>query len=323
MLNHQEPLARMEPTVAETTKSANTSLTPARGGKASEVTDYDRIGVAIDFLEKEFREQPSLDELAGKIGLSPAHMQKMFKRWAGVSPKGFVQMTTHAHARELLEGHASVLDAALDVGLSGPGRLHDLFVKVEAMSPGEVKSKGEGLTLTWGLHETPFGLGLYIMTQRGMAGLAFCEEEAASIAEAMADMKARWPNARFVEDPSTSQEVAARLFSRDPGKISVDLSGTPFQLQVWQALLQIPEGQAVTYSDLAAHIGRPKAVRAVGTAVGRNPISYLIPCHRVLRLSGALGGYHWGVRRKRAMMAWESAKAGQVGQAGQAEQIGA
>lgn len=275
-----------------------------------DLSDYDRIGVAIDFLEREFREQPGLDDLASEIGLSPAHMQKMFKRWAGISPKGFVQLTTHAHARELLEGHASVLDAALDVGLSGPGRLHDLFVKVEAMSPGEVKAKGEGLTLTWGLHETPFGQGLYVMTDRGMAGLAFCGAGEASIEGARADMMARWPNARFVKDASTSRDIATRLYSRDPGTIRVDLSGTPFQLQVWQALLQIPEGQAVTYSDLAAHIGRPKAVRAVGTAVGRNPISYLIPCHRVLKLSGALGGYHWGTQRKRAILAWESAKAG-------------
>lgn len=272
-------------------------------------TDFERIGEAIRFLESEFRDQPSLDDLAVHLGLSPHHLQRIFKRWAGVSPKAFVQLVTHTHARDLLEGHASVLDASLDVGLSGPSRLHDLFVKVEAMSPGEVKSKGEGLTLSWGLHETPFGEGLYVMSPRGLAGLAFAEPNEASRNEALLDMKSRWPRAHFLQDAGPSADLAARLYSRDPGQITVDLAGTPFQLQVWKALLQIPEGQAVTYSDIAAHVGRPKAVRAVGTAVGRNPISYLIPCHRVLRLSGAMGGYHWGVNRKRAMIAWESANA--------------
>jgi AraC family transcriptional regulator, regulatory protein of adaptative response / methylated-DNA-[protein]-cysteine methyltransferase len=273
-------------------------------------TDFERIGDAILFLESEFRDQPSLDDLAVHLGLSPHHLHRIFKRWAGVSPKAFVQLVTHTHARDLLEGHASVLDAALDVGLSGPSRLHDLFVKVEAMSPGEVKSKGEGLTLSWGLHETPFGEGLYVMSPRGLAGLAFAQANASSRQDALLDMKSRWPKARFLEDAAASADLAARLYTRDPGEITVSLAGTPFQLQVWKALLQIPEGRAVTYSDIAAHVGRPKAVRAVGTAVGRNPISYLIPCHRVLRLSGALGGYHWGVDRKRAMIAWESAKAG-------------
>lgn len=278
-------------------------------------TDYERIGEAIRYLEDGFRDQPSLDDLADHLGLSPAHTQKLFKRWAGLSPKNFVQLTTHTHARALLEGHASVLDAALDVGLSGPSRLHDLFVKVEAMSPGEVKERGAGLTLALGFHQTPFGLGLYVVSPRGLAGLAFCEADEASKNAALEDMKSRWPGARFKDDPAASKALAARLFSRDPGEITVDLTGTPFQLQVWRALLQIPEGQAVTYSDLAAHIGRPKAVRAVGTAVGRNPISYLIPCHRVLRGSGALGGYHWGLTRKRAMLTWESAYAETVGHA--------
>lgn len=280
--------------------------------KIASPTDFQRIGHAIEFLEAGFRDQPGLDDLAAELHLSPAHLQRLFKRWAGVSPKGFVQAVTHAHARQLLEDHASVLDASYEVGLSGPGRLHDLFVKVEAMTPGEVKSMGAGLVMRWGLHETPFGEGLYVMSPRGFSGLAFTEGTAVSRAEALADMQSRWPKATFREDPAASQSLAARLYSDDPGQITVALSGTPFQLQVWQALLAIPEGQAVTYSDIAAHVGRPNAVRAVGTAVGRNPISWLIPCHRVLRTSGALGGYHWGVTRKRAMMAWESANTGLV-----------
>lgn len=273
-------------------------------------TDFERIGRAIEFLDAEFREQPGLGDLASELNLSPFHLQRLFRRWAGVSPKSFLQLVTHAHARELLEGHASVLDTAYEVGLSGPGRLHDLFVKVEAMTPGEVKSMGAGLIMRWGVHETPFGSGLYVMSPRGFAGLAFAEKAAGSVADALADMQSRWPLATFVEDASASRDLARRLYGDNPGAITVDLCGTPFQLQVWQALLAIPEGRPVTYSDLAAHIGKPKAVRAVGTAVGRNPISWLIPCHRVLRTSGALGGYHWGLTRKRAMIAWESVHAG-------------
>lgn len=273
-------------------------------------TDFERIGRAIEFLDAQFREQPGLDDLAHELDLSPFHLQRLFKRWAGVSPKSFLQLVTHGHARTLLEGHASVLDTAYEVGLSGPGRLHDLFVKVEAMTPGEVKAMGAGLEMRWGLHATPFGEGLYVMSPRGFAGLAFADGTESSQAEALADMQGRWPLATFIEDASASKALASRLYGPDPGEITVDLSGTPFQLQVWQALLHIPEGQAVTYSDLAIHVGNPKAVRAVGTAVGRNPISWLIPCHRVLRTSGALGGYHWGTTRKRAMIAWESANTG-------------
>lgn len=274
--------------------------------------DYERIGHAIEFLEARYQDQPGLEDLGQELGLSPAHLQRLFKRWAGVSPKGFLQAVTHAQARRLLENHASVLDTSYEVGLSGPGRLHDLFVKVEAMTPGEVKTMGAGLVMRWGLHETPFGEGLYVMSPRGLAGLAFCEPAASARAAALADMQSRWPLATFREDPAASQSLATRLYSDDPGKITVALSGTPFQLQIWQALLAIPEGQAVTYSDIAAHVGKPKAMRAVGTAVGRNPVSWLIPCHRVLRTSGALGGYHWGVTRKRAMMVWESANAGLI-----------
>jgi AraC family transcriptional regulator of adaptative response/methylated-DNA-[protein]-cysteine methyltransferase len=275
-------------------------------------SDYERIGRAIAWLETGFREQPGLEDLAREMDLSSFHLQRLFRRWAGVSPKGFLQAVTHAHARELLEGHANVLDTALEVGLSGPGRLHDLFVKVEAMTPGEVKAMGAGLVMRWGLHETPFGEGLYVMSPRGLAGLAFTEGTDASRTEALADMQSRWPAAKFEEDPAASKGLAAHLYGESREDITVALCGTPFQLQVWKALLTIPEGQAVTYSDIAAHIGKPKAVRAVGTAVGRNPVSWLIPCHRVLRNSGALGGYHWGVTRKRAMMAWESARVGRL-----------
>ncbi len=277
--------------------------------------DFERVGDAIQFLEGEFRGQPTLDDLATHMGLSPAHIQKIFSRWAGISPKKFVQSVTHAHARDLLANHASVLDAALDVGLSGPGRLHDLFVRCEAMSPGEVKAKGDGLTLEYGFHATPFGMGLYVVSPRGLAGLGFADETEASQEVALDDMRSRWPEARFVRNDRTSEDIASRLFTGEGAPIPLFLIGTPFQVQVWRALLRIPLGQATTYSDVATHVGKPKAVRAVGTAVGRNPISYLIPCHRVLRLSGALGGYHWGLTRKRAILTWEAAKLENEGEA--------
>lgn len=271
-------------------------------------TDYDRIGEAIRFLETHFRDQPSLEELAEHLGLSPFHVQKLFSRWAGLSPKKFLQLVTHSEARALLGEAETILDTAYDVGLSGPGRLHDLFVNVEAMSPGEVKALGAGLVLTYGFHPSPFGEALYVMAPRGLAGIAFADDKEFTRADALGDMKSRWPEASFVEDASASAGVAKSVFNPGTEDINVCLMGTPFQLQVWKALLAIPAGAATTYGDIAQHIDKPKAARAVGTAVGRNPISFLIPCHRVLRKSGALGGYHWGLTRKRAILVWEQAQ---------------
>lgn len=276
--------------------------------KLQERTDYDRIGEAIRYLEANFRDQPSLEELAEHMGLSPFHVQKLFSRWAGLSPKKFLQLVTHSEARALLAQAETILDTAYDVGLSGPGRLHDLFVNVEAMSPGEVKAMGAGLVLTYGFHPSPFGEALYVMAPRGLAGIAFADDQEFTRTHALDDMKSRWPMARFVEDPNASASVARSVFNPGTENIDVCLMGTPFQIQVWKALLAIPAGAATTYGDIAQHIDRPKAVRAVGTAVGRNPISFLIPCHRVLRKSGALGGYHWGLTRKRAILVWEQAQ---------------
>jgi AraC family transcriptional regulator of adaptative response/methylated-DNA-[protein]-cysteine methyltransferase len=276
-------------------------------------TDYQRVGEAIDFLVSGFREQPTLQQLADHLGLSPAHLQRIFTRWAGISPKKFLQLVTHTHARDLLANHASVLDTSFEVGLSGPGRLHDLFVSCEAMSPGEVKAQGAGLKLTFGFHPCPFGDALYVVSERGLAGIAFADDGPGSHEAALADMRGRWPLATFVEDPGASAGLAAALFGQEPEQdIPLLLIGTPFQVQVWKALLRIPLGQATTYADVAAHIGKPNAVRAVGTAIGRNPISFLIPCHRVLRGTGALGGYHWGLTRKRAILAWEGAQSEQL-----------
>ncbi len=280
----------------------------AIGAIPNAIEDYDRVGDAIHYLDENFRDQPSLDDLAEHVGLSPYHLQRVFTRWAGVSPKKFLQLVTHAHAREILTDAETVLDTAYEVGLSGPSRLHDLFVTVEAMSPGEVKRLGADLTLRYGFHTCPFGEALYVMSDRGLAGLAFADGLGFTREMAIEDMRGRWPLATFIEDPSASAGLSQRIFEADGGNVPVFLIGTSFQVQVWRALLRIPLGSATTYETIAREVGKPKAMRAVGTAVGRNPISFLIPCHRVLRKSGALGGYHWGLTRKRAILAWEGAK---------------
>ena len=235
----------------------------------------------------------------------------MFTRWAGLSPKAFLQAVTLDHAKRLLsQERLPLLEASFEVGLSGPGRLHDLFVTHEAMSPGEWKAKGGGLTIRYGFHPSPFGIGLVMVTERGLAGLAFAD--AGEERPCLEDMTGRWPEARFVEDSAATASYAARIF--DPEKWSAEqplrvvLIGTDFQIRVWESLLKIPLGRAVTYSDLAADIGQPTASRAVGAAVGRNPISFVVPCHRALGKSGALTGYHWGLTRKRAMLGWEAAQ---------------
>jgi AraC family transcriptional regulator of adaptative response/methylated-DNA-[protein]-cysteine methyltransferase len=266
---------------------------------------YAVIGRAIGHIAARAPAQASLDEVAASVGLSPAHFQRVFSQWAGVSPKRYQQYLALDHARRLLAERHTVLDTAHATGLSGAGRLHDLFLRWEAMSPGEYARAGEGLQIAWGWFETPFGPALAMGTDRGLCGLAFAAE--AGREAAMADLRARWPRASFVEAPERVGPWVAAAFG-GPGETRLHLIGAPFQIKVWEALLMVPSGHVTTYSDLAAAIGRPSAVRAVGTAVGKNPVSFVIPCHRALRKAGGLGGYHWGLGVKRAMLAWEAAR---------------
>ncbi len=271
--------------------------------------DYETVRQVIELLTADYRDQPSLDTLAAKLGQSPTQLQKVFSRWAGLSPKAFLQAVTLDHAKRLL-GHEGLplLDASLELGLSGPGRLHDLFVTHEAMSPGEWKARGAGLDIRYGFHPSPFGIALVMATPRGLAGLAFCDEgEEVTCFE---DMARRWPNANYIADVTATAPYAVQIF--DPANWAADrplrvvLIGTDFQVRVWEQLLKIPMGKAVTYSDIASGIGKPSASRAVGAAVGANPISFVVPCHRAVGKSGALTGYHWGLTRKRAMLGWET-----------------
>ena len=270
--------------------------------------DYDTVRKVIEKISLDYRGQPSLEALAAEVGETPTGLQKLFTRWAGLSPKGFLQAVTLDHARRLLDQGLPLLDTAFEVGMSGPGRLHDLFVTHEAMSPGDYKSRGQGLSIRYGYHPSPFGTALLMVTERGLAGLAFCD--AGGEREALQDMEARWRNAAFVEDAGATAPYAARIF--DPARWRADeplrvvLIGSDFQLRVWEALLKIPMNRARTYSSIAAEIGRPAASRAVGAAIGANPVSFVVPCHRALGKTGALTGYHWGLTRKRAMLGWEA-----------------
>lgn len=264
---------------------------------------------AIALLDSDKGRAMSLEEIAAEMRMSPAHFQRIFSRWAGVSPKRYQQWLALGHARHLLATRHTTLETAHAVGLSGPGRLHDLFVTWEAMSPGEFARGAEGLGIRWAWTESPFGEALIMTTPRGICGIGFAAETGR--AAAFADLAGRWPKARLVEDPESVAPFAAQAFpapgsNRAPARLL--LVGAPFQIKVWEALIGIPTGHVTTYSDIARAIGHPGAVRAVGTAVGRNPISWLIPCHRALRKSGALGGYHWGLPVKRAMLAWETAE---------------
>lgn len=272
--------------------------------------DYQRVSRAIAYIDQSAKDQPSLDDVAREMGLSPCHAQRVFSRWAGISPKQFLGYLTHGHARALLTSQTSVLDTAYDVGLSGPGRLHDLCLSIEALTPGEIKRRGAGLTLFYGFHNSPFGTCLIFATDQSVAGLAFVD--GGDEQDVFADMSARWPAAAFRQEPDTTRPYADRIFVDKTGDLKLILAGTPFQLKTWEALLRIPPGRAVSYAGLANFVGRPRAVRAVASAVGRNPIAYLIPCHRVLRNTGSLGGYHWGLSRKRALLAWESAQLAQT-----------
>lgn len=251
----------------------------------------------------------SLEDLSSQMGMSPAHFQRLFSKWAGVSPKKLQQYLTLGHAKALLNERFTTLETAQSVGLSGTGRLHDLFQRWEAMSPGEYARGGEGLEVFWGWCESPFGEALVMATSKGICGIAFAAETGAEAA--MADMLARWPKARFIEDPMMIRPLALSAFG-GPETLSqtpLYLIGSALQIKVWEALVSIPEGHVSTYTEIAEAIDRPKAVRAVASAIGRNPISWIIPCHRALRKTGGLGGYHWGLPIKRAMLAYESARA--------------
>ncbi len=250
----------------------------------------------------------TLEALARQMDMSPAHFQRLFSAWVGVSPKRYQQYLTLGHAKALLAERFTTLAAAEEAGLSGTGRLHDLFLRWEAMSPGEFARKGAGVRIFWGWFESPFGLSLVMGTEKGICGIGFASE--AGEATTMEDLCARWPEAEFSEDPIRLRPWVLAAYGAERNEAPpLYLIGAPFQIKVWEALLRIPSGHVTTYSEIAEAIGHPRAVRAVGTAVGRNPISLLIPCHRALRKSGGLGGYHWGLPVKRSMLAWESARA--------------
>jgi len=282
------------------------------GAQHAALRDYDSVRRAIAFISERWRAQPTIEAMAEAAGVTPDELHHLFRRWAGLTPKAFMQALTLDHAKNLLRDSASVLDAALDSGLSGPGRLHDLFVTHEAMSPGEWKTGGSGMILRYGFHACPFGTAIVIASGRGLAGLAFAD--AGEEQPALADMQRRWPRATYVEDQAGTAAMAQRVFDKNLWRadqpLRVVLIGTDFEVRVWESLLKIPMGRAVCYSDIANRIQAPKASRAVGAAVGKNPISFVVPCHRALGKGGALTGYHWGITRKQAMIGWE---AGQVG----------
>jgi len=274
------------------------------------MNDYQRIALVIRYLDEGHTAQPDLATLAGRVGLSPSHFHRLFTAWAGVTPKDFLQCLTVAHAKALLREGESVLDAALIAGLSGPGRLHDLCVSLEAASPGEWKSGGEGWTIVVGLADSPFGRCLIGESPRGICHLSFVETHDGAME--LAALAADWPRARLHRDDRAAARLAGRVFERDDRadarpSLRAFVRGTAFQVRVWRALLALPPGTLVSYGALAASLGRPAAARAVGTAVGRNPLAYLIPCHRVIRETGVIGDYRWGRTRKRAMVAWEGA----------------
>jgi AraC family transcriptional regulator of adaptative response/methylated-DNA-[protein]-cysteine methyltransferase len=273
---------------------------------AERSADYDRMARALAWLADRWQERPSLDAAAEAVGLSPFHFQRVFSRWAGVSPKTFVAAIAHAQARRALEDGANVLDAAYDAGLSGPSRLHDLFVAHEAVTPGEVRRRGEGLTLAWGWAPTPFGKGLFVSAPRGLAGLAFSDGDDAAV---FADMHRRFPAADWVRDDDAAARTALHAFAGGEGPLPVVLIGSPFHIQVWKALLRIPAGETSTYGQVAAWAGKPRAYQATGGAIGANPIALLIPCHRAIAKDGRLTGYHWGMGRKAAMLGLEAVQA--------------
>ncbi len=271
--------------------------------------DYARVEKAIMFLETNHHRQPALSEIAACVGLSEYHFQRLFSRWVGISPKRFLQFLTKEYAKLLLSGPSNVLDTALDAGLSGTGRLHDLFLSCEAVTPGQYRSRGAGLEIAYGIHASPFGDCLLGITDRGICWLTFVRERSAK--ELLNELSKHWKNAALVSAPKRTAGLIKHIFTfaatAKPAPLHLFVQGTNFQIKVWEALLKIPLGRAVTYQDIAQHIGMPRAARAVGNAVGKNPIPFLIPCHRVIRKMGVFGYYGGGPARKKAMLGWEAA----------------
>ncbi len=285
--------------------------------------DYERIEAAIRYIDDHAGEQPTLAEMAAVVGLSEHHFHRLFREWAGITPKRFLQLLTLEHAKRRLEESRTVLEASFRTGLSGPSRLHDLFVTMEGVTPGEHRAGGAGVTVRWGVAPTPFGRALIAATDRGVCHLSFIEETAGTpggngaAAGPPAELVSRWPDARLERDDEAAAALAARIF--ETCDVSLDVRGTNFQVQVWQALLRIPAGAVASYGDVAAAVGQPTAVRAVAGAVAANRVGWLIPCHRVIRKVGETGGYRWGTVRKRAMLAREAGEAAGTGGAGEAE----
>jgi AraC family transcriptional regulator of adaptative response/methylated-DNA-[protein]-cysteine methyltransferase len=272
--------------------------------------DYATVRRAIAYVSENFRGQPEVEEIAHAVGASPRTLTELFRRWCGLTPKEFLAAVTLDQARRVLLQTENLLEASYELGLSGPGRLHDLFVVHEAMSPGEWKRRGAGLSIAYCFHPSPFGSALVMATERGLCGLAFADEgEEEAVLD---DMRARWPNAQFVMDISRTAPLARRIFDqaewRAETPLRLVLIGTDFEIRVWETLLRIPMGRAASYSGIATRLGKPQSARAVGAAVGKNPVSFVVPCHRVVGKDGALTGYHWGLTRKRAMLGWEAAQ---------------
>lgn len=270
--------------------------------------DYDRIATAIEYIRINFREQPNLEQVASQVHLSPFHFQRLFKEWAGTTPKKFLQYISVEHAKKLLSDHQSTLfDTAYETGLSGTGRLHDLFINIEGMTPAEYKNGAENLSINYSYSESPFGKLIVASTQKGLCYMAFEPDKD----QALTNLRLKFPNATFRQQVDPIQQNALLIFRNDWNKlpeIKVHLKGTAFQLKVWETLLKIPMGRLSTYGNIATQIGKPKASRAVGSAIGSNPIAFLIPCHRVIQSSGNYGGYMWGATRKTAIIGWENAK---------------
>ncbi len=275
----------------------------------SPASDYEVVRAAIRFLTETRPDEADLAGFARELGLTERQLTDLFRRWCGLTPKSFSQAVALDHAKRLLRDGGSLLDTSLEIGLSSTSRLHDLFVTHEAMPPGAWRNRGEGLEMVWGVAPCPFGTAVLVATEYGLAGIGFADGEV-SIETAFADLRDRWPNARYARNDAQLAPIAARIFDPqrwDPDQpVRVVLIGTDFEVSVWQRLLKIPVGRAITYSDVARSIGRPTAMRAVGAAVGKNPISFVVPCHRVVGSSGALTGYHWGLPRKRAILGWET-----------------
>jgi AraC family transcriptional regulator of adaptative response/methylated-DNA-[protein]-cysteine methyltransferase len=273
--------------------------------------DYQLVELALVYLENHYQEQPSLEQIADQVGLSEYYFQRVFTRWVGISPKRFLQFLTKEHARQLLDHSASVLDASYRSGLSSSGRLHDLFVTMDAVTPGEYKLRGSGLTISYGFHPSPFGECLLALTGRGICGMAFVTQ--GNRQDPLNDLRRRWVNAKLQEDLEITSPWVEKIFpqAEEPNQepLRLYVNGTNFQIKVWEALLRIPSGNLVTYQEIATYLGNPSATRSVGHAIALNPISFIIPCHRVIRKMGVFGGYRWGTARKKAILGWEMARA--------------